>query len=318
MILSLSTMLKTGILRLSRNINIHGRWNRCMMQFDSFQFPGGERHIRIQKAGDYDRVIIAASVQSSNTLFDIILANDAIKRANPDTQVELLMPYVPYARQDRVMVPNEPLSVKVAADLINSQKFHRVHLMDPHSTVTPALYDNVKVIDHSRFVRNAFDSIMDNYGAIDGVVSPDAGAEKRINEVLTKLNVQTNILQCTKQRDLRTGRIVNYEIDGRYDIKNAQCVIIDDIIDGGGTFITLGKMLKERGVKRVHLIVTHGIFSKGYDELLKYVDSVHVTDSLKFESDGNGKVVTYLGTFDMAFGNSKYYTDEFGDGTIEP
>ena len=88
-----------------------------------------------------------------------------------------------------------------------------------------------------------------------------------------------NLVECMKERDVKTGALTNFKTTTQ-DLTNQTCFIIDDICDGGGTFIGTAKMLKEKGAKKVVLIVTHGIFSKGSH--LDFIDEIYTTDSYKW------------------------------------
>lgn len=84
----------------------------------------------------------------------------------------------------------------------------------------------------------------------------------------------------TKNRDVRDGKILSTDFIG--NVVDKHCVIVDDIIDGGYTFIELAKILKNKGAKTVYLVVSHGIFSKGIDELKIHIDGVYTTNSIKY------------------------------------
>jgi len=116
-------------------------------------FPGGERHVRLPVAAPdwagacvHADWTIEARIYTPADIMDLLLTHDALKRALPaGARLSLVLPYVPYARQDRVAVAGEPLSIKVFCSLINSMGFSSVEIWDPHSDVTPALLDNVVV-----------------------------------------------------------------------------------------------------------------------------------------------------------------------------
>jgi len=93
---------------------------------------------------------------------------------------------------------------------------------------------------------------------------------------------------ASKHRNVNTGKIINTSVHG--DVKNKTCVICDDIIDGGATFIILADLLKKMGANKVYLIVTHGFFTKQYD-VLKNIDGIYTTDSIKIINQDNIKTV---------------------------
>ena len=110
-----------------------------------FNFSGGEVQVTVKKMTS-DVVYITANLRSSDDVMALLMATDALRRQGA-TRIHLTMPYVPYARQDRVMNPGEALGIKVFCDLINAQNYSSVNILDPHSDVTPALLNNVLVIE---------------------------------------------------------------------------------------------------------------------------------------------------------------------------
>lgn len=234
-----------------------------------FTFPGGERHVKLKNDVGSSRYTILARVQSSVDFFDVALAHDALSRTG--CRPRLVIPYFPYARQDRVMVPGEPLSVRVAANFINSLDFHEVVVYDPHSDVVPALLNNCRVITNHRFVRRV------TQGQRLTLVSPDAGAAKKAHALARELPFD-GLIECSKERELATGKIVGQHVHGDPEGKN--CLIVDDICDGGRTFIELAKALRTKGARTVSLAVSHGIFSQG-EQALHALDEVYCTDSYK-------------------------------------
>ena len=111
-------------------------------------FPGGEEYVKLEWAGrerNYlEETFITARLTSSSEVMRLLMVTDALRRRG-FRDISLNLGYVPYARQDRVCAEGESLSIKVFADLINSQKYQNVEIYDPHSTVTPALLDNCGV-----------------------------------------------------------------------------------------------------------------------------------------------------------------------------
>jgi len=174
------------------------------------------------------------------------------------------------------MVKGEPLSVKVMAEMVNSMRYSAVHVLDPHSDVTTALVDNIKIIDNVPFVQTAWNTITD---ASKCLVSPDAGFEKKAFRLATEMNIDSkDVVYGTKKRDVTTGKLSGFGFSG--NVKGRACVIVDDICDSGGTFIGLAQKLREGGANSIHLVVSHGLFSKGAEHLLDNgIDTIHTTDS---------------------------------------
>ncbi|MCX7124496.1 MAG: ribose-phosphate diphosphokinase [Gammaproteobacteria bacterium] len=233
----------------------------------SFNFPGGECHVQISSIEITEQTDILTYINNANDIMTLLLTVDAIRRINRKTDIYLTIPYFPYSRQDRVCNPGEALSVKVMADIINSLNCTLITIYDPHSDVTPALINNCKIITLAEIVSKSFlaDEICNKNMTL---VSPDAGSEKKIQVVAKKISESgktVNVLYASKIRDTLTGKIISTEV--RDELHGKDFIILDDICDGGGTFIELSKALKNLGAENIYLYVTHGIFSKGLDVL---------------------------------------------------
>jgi len=121
----------------------------------------------------------------------------------------LFIPYLPFARQDRVMVDGEPLSVKVMADLINSCGFDNVTIYDPHSEVCLALINNAVANSNHNFVKKVLHGKSNYY-----IVSPDAGAYKKIFKLCQSINYTERIALCNKTRNVATGEMYQNAFSG--------------------------------------------------------------------------------------------------------
>lgn len=241
-----------------------------VLEYDYFKFPTGEPHIRFKNVGGIDlySVKINLSIYSPEDLIKLALACDALKR-NEAFLKELTIGYLASSRQDRVANKGEPLSVKIYANVINSLGFKRVNIIDPHSDVATALINNSKVIDNHHFVLSKLNQWVnqDYY-----LVAPDQGASKKIQS-LAKFLKHDKIAYGSKVRNTMNGKITSFNVDVE-DFEGKDCVVVDDICDGGGTFVGLADKLKERNAGRLFLFVSHGLFTKGKDLLLDYYSQV--------------------------------------------
>jgi ribose-phosphate pyrophosphokinase len=270
-------------------------WFRTIT-IDFHIFSGGEVHINLIKNGLSDVVIdssipiqIIARLDSSDELMKLLVLTDALRR-NYKNDIELVMPYIPYARQDRACVAGDSFSLKVFTDIINSQNYSKVTVSDAHSMVSLALLNNVEEIPQETFANKVHTEIKKEYGTVDFIVSPDLGASKK-SEEWAKIN-DTNVIQATKVRD-KSGSIVATRLyDEGVNLVNSKCLIVDDICSGGKTFIELAKVLKSKGVEKIFLFVTHGIFDFGVDCILDGdIDDIYTTDS--FDQSGNASIVVH-------------------------
>jgi ribose-phosphate pyrophosphokinase len=253
--------------------------NQEEIKFQSFTFSGGEPHIKINP--DFDRnqkITITHRLNSFNDLGLLCITVDALRRMDVKI-IDLFIPYFPAARQDRVMIPGEPLSVKVYADIINALQLNKVFVFDAHSEVTPALLNNSIVIPNYTFIREVLNRIGENVK----LISPDGGALKKIYKVSEFLG-GAEVVECSKSRDVKTGRLSGFKVY-EDDLQGIDCLIVDDICDGGGTFVGLAEELKNKNAGKLYLAVSHGIFNKGF-EVLNCFDAIFTTNSVKdFEGE---------------------------------
>jgi ribose-phosphate pyrophosphokinase len=249
------------------------------IQFQSFIFAGGEPHIKINPDFDQSKpVTITHRLNSFNDLGLLCLTVDALQLMHVEL-ADLYIPYFPAARQDRVMIKGEPLSVKVYADIINTFKFKKVFVFDAHSEVISAVLNNCEVIPNHVFIQKVIQSI----GNDVLLISPDGGALKKIYKVSEFLS-GVEVVECSKSRDVKTGKLTGFKVYAE-DLKGQDCLIVDDICDGGGTFIGLAEELKNKNAGKLYLAVSHGIFSKGFENLTCF-EKIFTTDSFKnMESD---------------------------------
>lgn len=262
------------------------------LHIEFMTFAGGERHVKIKnyllpqefnslvgKEGTIDstkELTVIAHIDSSDVLMDLILFTDAFVRHGKGTGEscyrKLFLPYIPYARQDRVMVSGEPLSAAVFGKLINMLEYDRVIVDDPHSDVAPSHIENVGIYDQATL---AVEILGKGFFEDSVIVAPDAGAIKKVSKLATLVG-KSEIGVGNKHRDLTTGQITSTSYSGP-DVSGKRVVMIDDICDGGRTFIELAKVLRANGASEIILYVTHGIFSQGADVFDGYIDEVYST-----------------------------------------
>jgi len=246
-------------------------------------FPSGcEEHIKVVGPVSGHHVRINARIQTNGELMRLFLATDAVRRMGAKS-VSVFIPYLPYARQDRVCNPGEALSASVMAKLINAQGYTSVMSLDPHSDVMPALIDNYTTM---RFVGH----VMAAKAAYPDAVfcAPDLGAMKRVDLMSAAVGNTNGICFTTKRRE--DGKVIPGAIMGA-DLLNKDVIIVDDICDGGRTFIELSKKLKYAGAQKVILCATHGLFTHGLDVLLNDgIDAIYTTNSFMLDSIDESRI----------------------------
>lgn len=229
--------------------------------------------------------------------FEIAQAVDVLRQLNNRIYIHLLMPYIPYARQDRPMVRNDAFSLRVFSDLLNKLKLDKVTVVDAHSDVSCALINNVTHVQQHQLLGFSWVQHVLPFG--DVLVSPDAGSLKKIEKVAEVMHPSGRVTMA-KVRDVRTGQITGCRISDcdLSSLEDRSCLIVDDICDGGATFIGIAQALKSAGVKHINLWVTHGIFSRGLDSLYEAgIDRIFTTTSIPQDKitdvDQRGRFVAF-------------------------
>lgn len=237
-----------------------------IVQHSTMRFSGGEIQVRLADFPAHHRVTIEAHLTDSDAVMELLLATDAIRRQGGTGVLNLVMPYMPYARQDRVCAPGESLSLKVFAQLINAQNYNSVKVWDAHSDTTLALLDRSRSVGQAEFVKRI--ELLPE--AV--LVAPDAGAMKKIIEVSKE--VGRPFIRADKTRDPKTGEITGTVVHGGQH-GDVPMLMVDDICDGGRTFIELAQALRKMTNRRIELYVTHGIFSRGLDVFENVIDAIY-------------------------------------------
>lgn len=257
------------------------------LEVDVFTFPGGERQITLPKLDIIVRyIIIHATLQNSDNIMDLILTKDAIFEAYGNITVDLRLGYIPYARQDRVVNTGEALGARAFGNIINMLNFYKITVVDPHSLISVNYINNVIAIKQLHILRSNKE-LWDKISSDELVlVAPDAGSTGKVEEL------KDDFIQGYKIRDTKTGKLSGFDFNG--DVKGKDLLIVDDICDGGGTFLGLTKILLEGGAKSISLYVSHGIFSKGLDILLDNgISHIYTTDSLPQEDNKKLTVIKW-------------------------
>jgi len=252
------------------------------------KFPDGQQTIDLTDWTDLNRhtdpVKITTRLNSFKDVELLICAVQAVRNIKADCQIALYAPYFLGSRSDRKFVDGGVNYLKqVICPIINSLNFFTVIVLDPHSDVLEACLNNYEKVNNHLIVKYALTDIDNKNDAQSRIclVSPDAGAYKKIFDVAKKFGIN-RIITANKVRDMKTGNILRTEIPVLDQHEDLKYVIIDDICDGGRTFVELAKAIKEgRPSAKIYLVVTHGIFSAGYAQLGEYFERIYTTNSYK-------------------------------------
>lgn len=243
------------------------------IRYKSFLFSGGEVQVKILDPipqGD-SPILIRAFLRSAQDIIELIMISDALSYIS-ERERYLECPYFPYARQDRVCARGEAFGAKVAARMLEPY-FSSFTFWDIHSAVSMDLFKGacrVKNIEASCFI-SPF--IEEN----ELVIAPDKGALNRARDSAGPTNP---VLTMSKVRNPDNGQITSIALLDKMpeNYQGAPAIIVDDICDGGRTFVGAGKALREVLTGPLRLYVTHGIFSNGFNELLEVFDEVLVAN----------------------------------------
>ena len=192
--------------------------------------------------------------------------------------IELIMWYIPNARQDRVKNFEDIFTLKYFAQMINAMKFDRVLVLDPHSSVSEALFNNLCKGTPELLIPDVYKQISDMVGDEETVMFyPDEGAMKRYSGMISK-----PYAFGIKERDWSSGKIKGLSVFGEDIVKGHNVLIVDDISSRGGTFYHSAKKLKELGAKRIFLFVSHCENTILDGEVLTsgLIEKVYTTNSL--------------------------------------
>ncbi len=288
-------------------------------------FPNGESFADIEKNivesnEEYNSIFF--KFESDKDIFNLMCLKDYVDENWPAVPCHLIMPYIPYSRMDR-QEENRLFTLKSFAKIINSLNFSFVTVWEPHSDVSAALLNRVRIINKSAHLallamRNELNLTGNSWfyhtnvspsnplfslgngienmfakGKEKGIylVFPDAGAEKRYSKQLK----YPNVLTCSKERDFNTGNIKSITLNGYEKAQNCRvAIIIDDLCSKGGTFTAAASLLREYlpYLEKVILCVTHceNTIYEGSVLSGNEIDEVYTTDSIVKEREGEKKL----------------------------
>ncbi|MDC0054680.1 ribose-phosphate pyrophosphokinase [Candidatus Pelagibacter sp.] len=241
------------------------------------KFADGEIHIEIKENIRGNSIFIVQSVSSpaNDNLMELLLCIDALKRSSAKN-ITAVIPYFGYARQDRKVAPRTSISAKLVSNLITKAGADRVVTVDLHAGQIQGFFDIP--VDNlfatpifSRHVRRKIK------GKNLICVAPDVGGVERTRALARKLDIGIAIID---KRRPSPGKSQVMNVIG--NVKNKTCIVIDDIIDSGGTIVNAAEALINRGAKEVHVYITHGVLSGEAVEKIKKsrIKNLVITDTI--------------------------------------
>lgn len=244
----------------------------------------------LEKAQVGAKNIITWVYESDEECMTLYYIVNHIREKNINPYICLVLAYIPNARMDRVKKRSEVFTLKWFAQFINSLNFDAVGVFDPHSNVSEALFDRIRIYDVKPIITEVTKRVWKyTYPNFSGLLYyfPDDGAMKRYKDILP---TSSKIIYGKKIRDWETGKIQGLEIinDNNYEIKGSIVIMIDDIISYGGTLAYSADKLRELGASNIFAYASHTENSIDDEEkgtLLKRlkdgtVSRIYTTDSL--------------------------------------
>ncbi len=240
---------------------------------DVKRFSDGEVDVRINESvRAHDLFLIQSlSYPGNDHLMELVLMVDACRRASAG-RVNAVIPYLGYSRQDRIMHPRVPISAKVVANILTAVGVDRVISIDIHAGQVQGFYD--VPVDHLHAAPLLIDHVRKLELPEPVVVSPDAGGVERASRFAIGLGGKMALI------DRRGLKAKSMQLIG--DIKGKDCLIVDDMVDTGGTLTEAADLLITSGARSVRSVVTHGVLSGSAVERINRskVDQLICTDSV--------------------------------------
>ena len=241
------------------------------------KFKDGEIYVEINENIRGNSIFIIQSVSSpaNDNLMELLLCIDALKRSSAKN-ITAVIPYFGYARQDRKVVPRTSISAKLVSNLITKAGADRVVTVDLHAGQIQGFFDIPvdNLFATPIFARHIKKKVKSKRIIC---VAPDVGGTERARALGKILNVGLAIVD---KRRPKPGQSQVMNVIG--DVKDQTCIIVDDIIDSGGTIINAAKALKSRGAKEVYVYITHGVLSGDAVKKIKnsVIKNLVITDTI--------------------------------------
>jgi len=247
------------------------------------KFSDGEIYIEINENIRGNSIFLIQSVSSpaNDNLMELLLCVDALKRSSAKN-ITAVIPYFGYSRQDRKVAPRTSISAKLVSNLITKAGADRVVTVDLHAGQIQGFFDiPVDNLFATPIFARHIKKKLNSKNLI--CVSPDVGGVERTRALARKLDIGIGIID---KRRPSPGKSQVMNVIG--NVKGKTCIIVDDIIDSGGTIVNAAEALIDRGAKEVHVYITHGVLSGEAVEKIKKskIKNLVITDTI----DNSGKV----------------------------
>ena len=267
----------SGTSNLSLSKSIAKQLKLKLVNTNIKSFADGEVYVEINEniRGNSVFVIQSTSTPANDNLMELLLCIDALRRSSAKN-ITAVIPYFGYARQDRKVVPRTSISAKLVSNLITNAGASRIVTVDLHSGQIQGFFDiPVDNLFTTPLFTRYIKKNLKNKNLI--CVSPDVGGVQRTRGLATKINVDLAIID---KRRSQPGKSQVMRIIG--NVQNKECIIVDDIIDSGGTIVNAVDALIREGAKSVYVFVTHAVLSgEAINKIKKSkINKLIITDSI--------------------------------------
>ena len=264
-----------------------------LAKLSAYDFANGEIFVRFEESvrGTDAFVLQSHTFPINKWIMEQLLLIDALRRASA-RRISVIMPYYGYARQDKKHRGREPISARLMADLLKTAGADRIMTVDLHTSQIQGFFDGP--VDHLFAIKILAEHVQSRYDKNEiTIVSPDSGRVRVAERWTDILGSPLAIIHKRRDPDV-PNEVKMFEVVG--EVKGRVCVLVDDMIDTGGTIVKAAETLFENGAKDVIVTATHGILSGKAAEKLQgsRIAEVVVTDTLPIVPESRFNKLTIL------------------------
>lgn len=264
---------------MRRSLNLINKENSDI-KYHIDHYPDGQIQLVLEDLDDNKfHLVILTRICNSDDLFILMQLSDIVNRRG--LSCTLYVTYLLAARTDRLFSWNTSFTLKIVMDVLRSFN-SEIMILDPHSDVANRLSGNkVYEINFVNMLINYTDIFDDSDNIV--IVAPDEGAKDRLEHIVTSSIFRNPIIYCSKTRD-ENGKVTEVKVKSESPIqvnKKTRLIVIDDLCDGGGTFMAIAPELKRYEVKEIDLLITHSIQLDGLKKVASVYDKVITSNSYK-------------------------------------
>lgn len=249
------------------------------------RFPDGEVHLQLDEINRKESVNVVMRIRNAEDLFLLMQLSDILHRQEVVVE-ELHIPYLMSMRCDRVFSFDRPYSLKIVGSVVQGVGARTTYIYEPHS---------YRSIEFTNCIdENPSENFILDHAQSSTICYPDKGAQDRYDPLWVKIDA----LLCEKVRNVDTGVLEGFKVVNPEVFNGGEITLVDDLCDGGGTFIGLAPKLRELNPTKLRLVVTHAVQLNGIKRVAEVFDEVVITNTYedwdRYELPDNVKVVNVL------------------------